>query len=127
MEKCPNVAVKIVIRWRNRILIRRHKSGVFDFPGGRMKFGETIFGTLKRELKEELDYDLTRDPRFFEVWNYISENKRRHSVFLNYILNLKEKPRLTNKEGARNLWLTKLEFVSRKIIKESKFLDKIFK
>jgi ADP-ribose pyrophosphatase YjhB (NUDIX family) len=127
MEKCPNVAVKIVIRWRNRILIRRHKSGVFDFPGGRMKFGETIFGTLKRELKEELDYDLTREPRFFEVWNYISENKRRHSVFLNYILNLKEKPRLTNKEGARNLWLTKLEFVSRKIIKESKFLDKIFK
>ena len=126
MNRYPNVAVKLIIKWQDRILIRWHKSGVFDFPGGRMEFGETIFGALKRELKEELDYNLVKEPKFLDVYNYISKNKRRHSVFLNYILKLKEKPKLTDKEGAKNLWLTKKEFISKKIIKEREFLDKIF-
>jgi ADP-ribose pyrophosphatase YjhB (NUDIX family) len=127
MNHQPNVAVKIIIKWQDRILIRRHKSGVFDFPGGRMEFGETIPDTLRRELREELDYNLIREPRFLDIYNYVSKNKRRHSVFLNYILKLKERPKLANKEGAKNLWLTKQEFVSRKIIKEKKFLDRIFR
>lgn len=126
MNHYPNIAVKIIIRRKNRILIRRHKSGVFDFPGGRMEFGETLLGTLKRELKEELGYDLVKKPRFLDIYNYISKNKRRHSVFLNYILKLNEKPELVDKEGAKNLWLTKQEFISKKIVKEKEFLDKIF-
>ena len=127
MDRHPSAAVKIIIKWKSRILIRRHQSGVFDFPGGRMKFGETILGTLKRELREELDYNLIKEPKFLDVYNYISKNKRRHSVFLNYILRLKEKPKLVDKEGAENLWLTKKNFISRKIIKEREFLDKIFR
>jgi ADP-ribose pyrophosphatase YjhB (NUDIX family) len=127
MKQYPNVAVKIVIKWNSRILIRQHKSGVFDFPGGRMKFGETILGTLKRELKKELDYDLTKEPKFLDVWNYISKNKKRHSMFLNYALALTQKPRLVEKEKAKNFWLTKKEFISKGIIKERSFLDKIFR
>ena len=92
-----------------------------------MEFGETILGTLKRELKEELDYNLVQKPRFLDVCNYISKNKKRHSVFLNYILDLKEKPRLVDKENAKNLWLAKRDFISKNIIKEREFLDKIFK
>ncbi len=127
MNRQPNVAVKIIIKWKDRILVRRHKNGVFDFPGGRMKFGETIFGTLKRELKEELGHSLVKEPRFLDVYNYISKNKKRHSVFLNYTLKLEEKPELTDKKEAKNLWLTKQEFISKKIIKEREFLDKIFR
>ncbi|MBU4466923.1 NUDIX hydrolase [Patescibacteria group bacterium] len=127
IKQYPNVAVKIIIKWKDRILIRRHKNGVFDFPGGRMEFGETVLGALKRELKEELSYNLVKEPRFLDVYNYISKNKKRHSVFLNYILVLKNKPILVDKEGAKNLWLTKQEFISKKIIKEREFLDKIFK
>ncbi|MBU4350870.1 NUDIX hydrolase [Candidatus Parcubacteria bacterium] len=127
MNHQPNVAVKIIIKWQDRILIRRHKSGVFDFPGGRMEFGETILDTLKRELREELGYNLVREPRFLDVYNYISKNKKRHSVFLNYTLKLRERPELVDKEGAKNFWLTKQEFISRKIIKEREFLNKIFR
>lgn len=92
-----------------------------------MKFGETILGALKRELKEELGHSLVKEPRFLDVYNYISKNKKRHSVFLNYTLKLEEKPELIDKERAKNLWLTKQEFISKKIIKEREFLDKIFK
>ncbi|MBU4512703.1 NUDIX hydrolase [Patescibacteria group bacterium] len=127
MKQYPNIAVKIIIKWKNRILIRRHKTGVFDFPGGRMKFGETVLGALKRELKEELSYGLVKEPRFLDVYNYISKDKKRHSVFLNYILGLREKPRVIGKEGAKNFWLTKQEFISKRIIKEKEFLDKIFR
>ena len=127
MNRQPNVAVKIIIKWRDRILVRRHKNGVFDFPGGRMKFGETILSALKRELKEELGHSLVKEPRFLDVYNYISKNKKRHSVLLNYTLKLEEKPGLIDKEGAKNLWLTKQEFISKKIIKEKEFLDKIFR
>ncbi|MDP2926750.1 MAG: NUDIX hydrolase [bacterium] len=122
----PNVAVKIIIKWKDRILIRRHKNGAFDFPGGRMEFGETIIGALKRELREELDYNLTKEPQFLDVYNYVSRNKKRHSVFLNYFLRLSKKPKIVAKESAKNLWLTKKELISREIVKEGKFLDEIF-
>jgi ADP-ribose pyrophosphatase YjhB (NUDIX family) len=72
----------------------RHKNGAFDLPGGRMKWGESIFGTLNRELKEELNYSLKEEPKLFQVWNYISKDKKRHTVLINYILKLKKKPRL---------------------------------
>ena len=127
MNRHPNVAVKIIIKWNDRVLIRRHKNGVFDFPGGRMKFGETILGTIKRELKEELNYNLAKKPKFLDVYNYVSKNKKRHSVFLNYALTLKAKPKLTDKEGAKNLWLTKKTFISNGIIEEKRFLNKIFR
>jgi len=127
MNYQPNVAVKIIIKWKDWILVRRHRNGVFDFPGGRMKFGETILDTLKRELKEELNYNLAKEPKFLDVYNYVSKNKKRHSIFLNHILNLKNKPKVVDKEGTKNLWLTKEDFISKKIIKEREFLDKIFR
>jgi 8-oxo-dGTP diphosphatase len=126
MNRCPNVAVKVIIKWKDRILVRRHKSGVFDFPGGRMEFGETILDTLKRELREELNYSLAKEPKFLDVYNYVAKDKERHSVFLNYVLALTQKPKLVEKEGAKNFWLTKKEFISKGIIKERSFLDKIF-
>ena len=58
MKKYPNVTLKIIFRYRGKVLMFRHPSGAFDFPGGRMEWGESIFGTLKRELKEELNYNL---------------------------------------------------------------------
>jgi len=127
MKKYPNVSVKIIFKYKNQILMLRHKNGAYDFPGGRMEWGESIFGTLNRELKEELNYSLKEEPKLFQVWNYISKDKKRHTVLINYILKLKKKPRLFSPEKSKILWLTKRKLESMNIIKEKDFRDKIFK
>jgi ADP-ribose pyrophosphatase YjhB (NUDIX family) len=126
MKKYPNVSVKIIFKYKNQTLMLRHKNGAFDFPGGRMKWGESILGALNRELKEELNYSLKEEPKLFQVWNYISQDKKRHTVLINYILKLKKKPRLFSPEKSKILWLTKRELESMNIIKEKDFIDKIF-
>ena len=126
MKKYPNVSVKIIFRYKDRILMLRNKNGVFEFPGGRMEWKESILGTLKREIKEELNYDLKEEPELFSVWNYIFKNGKRHSVFINYIYRLNKIPKFSSPEQLEILWLTKKEILTQGIIKEKKFLDKIY-
>jgi len=127
MKKYPNISVKIIFKYKNQILMLRHKNGVFDFPGGKMEWGEPILGALYRELKEELNYSLKKEPELFSVFNYISKDKKRHTVFIDYIYPLNKKPKLSSPEKLEILWLTEKELISKNIIKDEKFLDKIFK
>jgi len=126
MKKYPNVTVKVIFRYKNEILLLEHKNGVFSFPGGRMKWGESILGALNRELKEELNYSLEREPKLLDVWNYISKNRLRHSVMINFIQRLVKKPKFSSPEKLKTLWLTKNDILSRNIIKNKEFVDKIF-
>jgi ADP-ribose pyrophosphatase YjhB (NUDIX family) len=127
MKKYPNVAVVVILRFKDRILILKHKSGRFSFPGGRMEWKESILEALYRELKEELDYSLKKEPELFSVFNYISKNKKRHTVFIDYIYPLDKKPELFSPEKLEILWLTKRDLISKNINKDEKFLDRVFK
>ncbi len=127
MKKYPNVTIKILFRYRNKVLMLRHENGAWDFPGGRVEWGESLLGALNRELKEELNYSLEREPKLFGVWNYISKNRKRHSVFINYIHRLDKKLKFSSPEKLKILWLTKNDLMKMNIIKDEKFLDKIFK
>jgi len=126
MKKYPNVTLKIIFKYKDKILMLKHPNGAFEFPGGRMEWGESILGALNRELKEELNYSLKEEPELFQVWNYISKNKRRHNVFINYIQRLAKKPKLSSPEKLKILWLTKKDLISKNIIKDERFLERIF-
>lgn len=126
MKKHPNVTLKIIFRHKDKILMLRHRNGAFDFPGGRVEWKESIFGTLKRELKEELNYDLKKEPELFDLWNYISKNGRRHSVMVYFICQLDKKTKFFSPEKLQTFWLTKKDIMSMNIIKGKKFIDKIF-
>jgi len=127
MKKYPIVAVAIILRHKDKMLILRHKNGAMKFPGGKMEWGESILRALYRELKGELNYSLKKEPELFSVFNYISKDKKRHTVFIDYIYPLAKKPKLTSPEKLEILWLTEKELISKNIIKDVKFLDKIFK
>lgn len=124
MKKYPNVTLKIIFRYKDKILMLRHRNGAFDFPGGRVEWKESIFGTLKRELREELNYDLKEEPELFNLWNFISKNGRRHSVMIYFIYQLDKKPEFSSPEKLQILWLTKENAIP--IIKDKKLLEKIF-
>lgn len=126
MKKYPNVSIKIIFRCKNEILILRHKNGVFSFPGGRMEWGESIFDTLNRELKEEINYSIEKEPELLGVWNFISKNKLRHSIIINFIQELSEKPKLSSPEKLKIIWLRENSSFLREVIKEKEFIDKIF-
>lgn len=126
MKKYPNVTLKIIFRYKNKILMLRQPNGAFEFPGGRMEWKESVFEALKRELKEELNYDLKKEPKLFDLWNYISKNGRRHSVMIYFIYPLFKKPKFHSLEKLQILWLTKKDLLLKNIIKDKKFLNKIF-
>lgn len=59
-KKYPKVGVGIMIQNKDgQILLGlrkgAHGSGEWSFPGGHLEFGETIFETAKREVKEETE------------------------------------------------------------------------
>jgi len=127
MKKYPNVTLKIIFRYGNEVMMFRHLNGAFDFPGGRMEWKESIFGALNRELKEELNFPLKKEPELFSVWNYISKDRKRHSVMIYFIYPLDKKPKFSSPERVEILWLTGKELFSKNIIKEKQFINRIFK
>ena len=46
MNKYPNVTQKILLKQGDRIMILRHKDGVYDFPGGQLEWGENLFNKI---------------------------------------------------------------------------------
>lgn len=127
MQKHPIVAVVIIFKHKDRILLLKHKNGALKFPGGKMEMGESILRTLQRELKEELNYSLKKEPELFSIFNYISENKKEQTIFLNFIYPLSKKPKLSSPEKLKILWLTKEEVIANNVTKDKEFLNRIFK
>jgi 8-oxo-dGTP diphosphatase len=58
------VVVAAVIERGDRLLVTRrqagvHLAGLWEFPGGKIDAGETHVEALRREIREELDSDVT--------------------------------------------------------------------
>ncbi len=67
-----DVAVGVVINADREVLIAKRPegkplSGVWEFPGGKLEPGETLYDALCRELKEELNIDVTAAKFWFET------------------------------------------------------------
>ncbi|MCS3923825.1 (deoxy)nucleoside triphosphate pyrophosphohydrolase [Methanosalsum natronophilum] len=95
-----DVVAAIVIK-NNKILCVQRDYGKFDyislkyeFPGGKIKYGESKKDALKRELLEELDLDISIEKEFLVVnHQYPDFNVTMYSFIcrpLNLDLNLKE-------------------------------------
>ncbi|HAO87976.1 MAG TPA: hypothetical protein DCR00_03560, partial [Gammaproteobacteria bacterium] len=59
-----HVAVAVIKNPRQEVLValRRpdsHQGGLWEFPGGKVEEGETVFTALQREIQEELDLSIS--------------------------------------------------------------------
>ncbi|WP_343556839.1 (deoxy)nucleoside triphosphate pyrophosphohydrolase [Sphingobacterium sp.] len=68
-----------IIFYNDEVLICRRKpekslGGYWEFPGGKVEIGEDYFEALKREVKEELDFEIIVDDYFFTVTHLVEGN-----------------------------------------------------
>ena len=66
-----------------RASTKKFLPGVFELPGGHIEYGEDIEEGLKREVREELNKEITLGEPF-AVFTYINEVKGSHSVEVFY-------------------------------------------
>ena len=74
-------AVKVFLP--KRASTKKFLPGVFELPGGHIEYGEDIEEGLKREVREELNKEITLGEPF-AVFTYINEVKGSHSVEVIY-------------------------------------------
>jgi 8-oxo-dGTP pyrophosphatase MutT (NUDIX family) len=127
MQKRPDVSLKLVLRAEGRVLMLHRTAGTWEFPGGRLEWGESPEEAINRELIEELGYKVPATPKFIHVYNYISNDKTRHSILLHYFLAIEYIPELhaTPEEPEPEVvWLTKADLS--RIIPNPEFIEQIF-
>lgn len=64
------------------LLYMNRWDGKIGFPGGKVDSGETLLQALKREVLEEINFDLTIDPKFICSHNIKEKNKNVHLFHL---------------------------------------------
>lgn len=124
--KSTIISAKVILKWKNNIFIMKHPEGIYDFPGGRIEFGELPINTLQRELHEELSYTLKEEPSLFDIWSY-TPAKDKHIMLIYFIVELTKRPKFNPTKELRTYWFTKQQFISKNIIKDRCFLDKVFR
>ena len=82
IKKIQKVTAKAILERDGKILLVKEPDGRWEFPGGKIEFGDTPEETLKRELKEELN--LTEDltiGSIFNTWTWVFQFDHVHLQF----------------------------------------------
>lgn len=115
MKNGPEVSVKLVLRVGGRVLMLRRPDGTYNFPGGHVERNEPVLDALRRELREELGYDLRGTPEFFDLYEYIAPDGSQHIIILHYALVLESRPTFTlgdDEKDSEVTWLTPHELAA---------------
>jgi ADP-ribose pyrophosphatase YjhB (NUDIX family) len=113
------VGVKILLKNKEGkyLLVRRNLEkypdikGEWDIVGGRIEEGKTLFDNLKREVREETDLDLIKEPKLIAAQD-ILRVPGKHIVRLTYIGEIEGEVKLDTEENSECKWLEKNEIIN---------------
>ena len=108
--KIVNVSAAVIVKDNKYFIAKRNKDkhlgGYFEFPGGKQDDNETLEQTVIREIKEELNVDITVDRKLGE--EHYSDEKI--NVHLHYFFCTIIKGDSVLKEHEEAAWVSKEEF-----------------
>lgn len=115
-----NVLISALLFSGDKVLysMRNSASRTRDIPGGTVEYGETLLNTLRRELKEELNYTLSENPGLLHAFTYFAPERSFHRVYVVYLMDVPNEILFMdheNKTETQFIWIHKDE------IKEQKF------
>jgi 8-oxo-dGTP diphosphatase len=102
-----HVAVGIVKNACGEVLIakrppRKYKSGLWEFPGGKIEINETVFQALQREFKEEVNIQIIDAYSWLQIpYDYGDRN-----VFLDIWLITQFSGEAQGQEGQEIRWVS---------------------
>ena len=88
---CHDFDGKTKVFLPKRASTKKFLPDVYEIPGGHIDYGENIIDGLKREIKEELEIDVTIGDPFF-VFDYANPIKGSHSIEVIYFATLINSP-----------------------------------
>lgn len=96
--------VKVLIINSNNEVLLGYSHNNYQFPGGHVEEGETLFQTVKREIKEETGIELkindmepfARALGYYKDWPEVGKNRKIEIYY--YEIKTDEKPSLDNTE-----------------------------
>jgi len=112
LERTQRVSVKAIIIRDGKFLCLKDPKNIWELPGGRVEFGESMEDALKRELLEELGFkkvSIGEDPISAWTFTWQNEVKAIQFILLTYICSTDEDPINENAEWVEYAWFSKDE------------------
>lgn len=111
--KTIGVAVKGLVVYQGKALIIKRSeydpfgAGEYEFPGGRLEFGEDLNAALKREIMEETGLDVEVG-RILYARGFL-KHERRQVVVLTWLCHAKSAEVTLSKEHTHYIWADKAQ------------------
>lgn len=96
------------------LLLKTAGSGRWEFPGGRINFGENAEESFRREMKEELSFKEVKMGNLINMWSFTDIRKEidRHFIVFDFEIFTDESKIILSDEHEEYRWIGKDEFES---------------
>lgn len=108
-----NVVALVLENHQGEILVakradHKHLGGMWEFPGGKVENGESQYQALKREIKEEINFDL-KEAKQLIITTHTYES---FTLTLDVWYSKSENPKISANEGQPLQWTHKSQLSS---------------